>query len=428
MSVNVKTEEGLLMVAGKPYGDYVTPQMFGAVGDGEHDDTQPFIDALQSNYSVCIPDGIYKITGVEVPEYKTIYSNGTVTINTSATIKLDTGASFIGDNIHVKVTANDIDAFTMSKWAKVKVNSVKGVVPSTGTHGDNATGSAFNCTYSDFLTIEVDSITDFKYAFFIKAGNSGSGNTINDSVFHSKWVGDCYYAIFQAGAGSVHINSDMYIEYCRYGLSLQDSFTGHHTFTFDEVTNWFEVRNTDWKARLGEVYINNKTAVQFIESVNINNFMNTRFYLYDSLISASWTDMEGTNDGRLMFHSGTASMRIIGVNSASHRSHISPNDLGGGISNTIADYGNFMIESINGTVRTKLLEIKRNSEMYARNGLLVGENTSDYKHIKIMYGGLNFLNAPYNDANIPNNSIFLGRDGNLKFKNGSGEVKTISLT
>lgn len=43
--------------------DYVTPQMYGAVGDGEHDDTLAIQNAINSNKPVSLPNGIYKITG-----------------------------------------------------------------------------------------------------------------------------------------------------------------------------------------------------------------------------------------------------------------------------------------------------------------------------------------------------------------------------
>lgn len=68
MSVNVKTEEGLLMVAGKPYdGSYVTPEMFGAKGDGTTDDTlslQECINsAITSQMIIKLRPTTYKITG-----------------------------------------------------------------------------------------------------------------------------------------------------------------------------------------------------------------------------------------------------------------------------------------------------------------------------------------------------------------------------
>lgn len=42
--------------------EYITPQMYGAVGDGETDDTQAFINALDSNSKVFVPKGEYVIS------------------------------------------------------------------------------------------------------------------------------------------------------------------------------------------------------------------------------------------------------------------------------------------------------------------------------------------------------------------------------
>lgn len=40
----------------------ITPQMFGAVGDGVHDDTEAFQQMLSSNRNCYIPNGVYRIT------------------------------------------------------------------------------------------------------------------------------------------------------------------------------------------------------------------------------------------------------------------------------------------------------------------------------------------------------------------------------
>ncbi len=41
---------------------FVTPQMFGAIGDGEADDTEAIKEAIYSGFSVEIPEGMYRIT------------------------------------------------------------------------------------------------------------------------------------------------------------------------------------------------------------------------------------------------------------------------------------------------------------------------------------------------------------------------------
>lgn len=42
--------------------DYVTPQMYGAVGDGVTDDTEAILSAINSGNEVIVPNGIYRIT------------------------------------------------------------------------------------------------------------------------------------------------------------------------------------------------------------------------------------------------------------------------------------------------------------------------------------------------------------------------------
>ena len=42
---------------------YVTPQMFGAVGDGTADDTDAFRDAISDGHPIIVPAGTYRLTG-----------------------------------------------------------------------------------------------------------------------------------------------------------------------------------------------------------------------------------------------------------------------------------------------------------------------------------------------------------------------------
>lgn len=56
--------------------DYVTPQMYGAKGDGITDDSEAFKSALQSNLPLFVPKGTYIVSNVEVPAYKEIVGSG----------------------------------------------------------------------------------------------------------------------------------------------------------------------------------------------------------------------------------------------------------------------------------------------------------------------------------------------------------------
>ena len=55
---------------------YVTPQMFGAVGDGVTDDTEAFQNAIDSQNPIYIPKGIYKITQLNLLANTVIYGSG----------------------------------------------------------------------------------------------------------------------------------------------------------------------------------------------------------------------------------------------------------------------------------------------------------------------------------------------------------------
>lgn len=45
------------------YDSYVTPQMFGAKGDGVTDDTAAIQAAMDANFNVYIPSGVYLVDG-----------------------------------------------------------------------------------------------------------------------------------------------------------------------------------------------------------------------------------------------------------------------------------------------------------------------------------------------------------------------------
>ena len=71
------------MISGMPDGDYVTPHMFGAVGDGVTNDTAAFMSMFAAdNGVIVIPDGVYLIDG----DIR-VYSNTRVFLSPKATIK-----------------------------------------------------------------------------------------------------------------------------------------------------------------------------------------------------------------------------------------------------------------------------------------------------------------------------------------------------
>lgn len=82
----------------KAIKDYVTPEMFGAKGDGVTDDTQAFQDALDSDKPVYIPAGTYLVSGVTIPNKCMVFGNGRNTIikgdGTNHTIIIPSSSSY----------------------------------------------------------------------------------------------------------------------------------------------------------------------------------------------------------------------------------------------------------------------------------------------------------------------------------------------
>lgn len=75
--------------------DYVTPQMFGAVGDGVHDDTDAVNNAISSAKQVIFPNGVYKCTNdITVTDGKSIKSLSNST-GGNAKLKFENGHGLI---------------------------------------------------------------------------------------------------------------------------------------------------------------------------------------------------------------------------------------------------------------------------------------------------------------------------------------------
>ena len=77
---------------------YITPQMFGAIGDGVANDTISIQNALNSGKPVYIPSGKYLVSGITIPNKGVVFGNGRSTIiqgdGTNHTIIIPSSSSF----------------------------------------------------------------------------------------------------------------------------------------------------------------------------------------------------------------------------------------------------------------------------------------------------------------------------------------------
>ena len=101
----------LTIIFQKYFNFYVTPQMYGAKGDGINDDTEFIKSALSSGKNVVFPSGIYLISEtLEITEDKTIMgcgiTNTTITSNGGVSIFNITGKNNEIKNIGIKGRVN----------------------------------------------------------------------------------------------------------------------------------------------------------------------------------------------------------------------------------------------------------------------------------------------------------------------------------
>ena len=121
----------------------VTPQMYGAVGDGVTDDTVAFQNALAANDNLFVPDGSYLITGtLDISYKKSLFSNdgqgATILYNGSGSV-VNLGRMSVFRNINIVIK-----------------NAFSGIVFDTNnydkTSGEPALGSRVEHVNVDFET------------------------------------------------------------------------------------------------------------------------------------------------------------------------------------------------------------------------------------------------------------------------------------
>ena len=117
----------LTLLFQKYFNFYVTPQMYGAKGDGISDDTAFIQSALDSGKAVIFPSGIYLISKtIELSDDKTIIgcgiTNTTITSNGSANILNITGKNNLVKNIGIKGRINTTITTKPSYGIKLNYN------------------------------------------------------------------------------------------------------------------------------------------------------------------------------------------------------------------------------------------------------------------------------------------------------------------
>lgn len=158
--------------------DYVTPEMFGAVGDGVADDTaaiQAMFDAVKNGSGIVFPRGIYKI-------------NGRVTIKNVSNIVIENSGVFMpADGVTPLIGTLSLYNVQNAEIINLKMDGNVDNVPAAGGTGSESLMRLENCQNIHFVNLEIKHTN--------QCGVTGEGNknvTFDNAVFED--IGEhCFY-------------------------------------------------------------------------------------------------------------------------------------------------------------------------------------------------------------------------------------------
>lgn len=305
---------------------FVTPQMYGAVGDGVNDDTEYFEHALAENDNVFVPTGKYLITRhLDLTYNKSLFSddgqNPTIIFNgneSSSVVLIGRLAIFRNINIQIRTTpykgivfdTNNLDMESSTNGKHSRVEHVK---------------VSFNaeCQEASLIGITVDSGTD---ANNMPTCTGGCYQVYNDIVVD----GGTYYG---TGIKMTLIQGRAFTEATKLGfpwlthISFNDIYLGcPYTAIKAGVENtsgsaYFE------RVKMEHILFNNVTT----QSMGANN---TRYFLDVNHIDAFLSKCKGWDYHNVVDESGN----ILKVNIIGEGTNLSFTD-------TDANFGNSLLQS-----------------------------------------------------------------------------------
>lgn len=190
----------------------LTPQYYGAKGDGVHDDTEAINAAIQANDTLLIPSGNYRTTG-------------TILINKEMVLECNGSIVYEGTDCAVKITgsiANRTDLYFRDIQAR------------------NGTGIKFYSSYFNtstdtdrvmYVNLYFDYIRAKDKCIEFERGNTGNPNTdgyMNEiHIYNGRLGGDADYGIYADSGSYSAINNvkliNVSLEGSKVGIYLKDN-------------------------------------------------------------------------------------------------------------------------------------------------------------------------------------------------------------
>ena len=198
--------------------DYVTPEMFGAVGDGEHDDSDAFFKAIRTKKTVFIPAGNYYLSSFDISE---IAYDGMKLISDGANIYCAGGLICdrnFGNRIEFALKGVNIIGNNVEKTIGIRIHSGAPVLIDDCKISNFGVGLQLTETYDGH--IYNSEITDCITGIFynkLSYANSVNAFTIKNCVITNATTG------IETMVGANNTFDHVTFEYCDTCFVLKDS-------------------------------------------------------------------------------------------------------------------------------------------------------------------------------------------------------------
>ena len=238
---------------------FVTPQMFGAKGDGETDDTEAFQTAFDSAERVFIPAGTYVVGTLEPKACEVIGAKG-------AKLLLDGSINYEGvyyprlRNITIESMSDRTCILLRDSYYGV-FDSITFTGVLKGVYLDG-TGDDNGVYYHRFSNCVFDS---FEIGIHFKG--VANAHTVEKCVFYK-----CETGIYNDGGENIIIRDNTFQSFTRCGVRFEQTGKGH-TISSVVMGNYFEADAT--ATTMGDIYLGDSENVT-------GNFIFANHYTYTS--------------------------------------------------------------------------------------------------------------------------------------------------
>ena len=170
----------------------VTPDKYGAIGDGTTDDTESLQNAINDSFILYLPQGKeYKVSALEVPKGRSIVGEGTIVLSASS---MANGIVMLGNNTISGITVTDDYQEYDTSHSAIYGNEVEGCTISNVKLEDVHLAYAIRLDKSAQCSITYNRIVNYAYSGIMLVNGCHHVDIENNYVYNSRFPqsNNCY--------------------------------------------------------------------------------------------------------------------------------------------------------------------------------------------------------------------------------------------